>query len=281
MKTDLINWRIKIQNKKAVNKQAYKASFGGNTEMKKKTDLKIIKEIAKSLLSIEPVETDYSPIVIQHPFFSSGIVAIRNKESKQLEVVNILESEENWQKAKEEVAKQIESITSINQLGYLLNKPYRLHFLSLIERYINDSDLGTYINYLWTTVEVISMDDEYSKRQLLKLLQRSDKEKLMDSEERRVYNSLPDEVTIYRGVTDYNKENKRAFSFTLDKQVARYFANRFQTGGYVYECRLQKENIIAYFGNRSEQEIVVDYTKLDELKLIEIINENGEVDTDI
>ena len=45
--------------------------------MQKETDLEKVKSIARMLLMTPVHKTPYSPAVVQHPFASSGIFAIR------------------------------------------------------------------------------------------------------------------------------------------------------------------------------------------------------------
>ena len=47
--------------------------------MKKETDLAGVKSVAKMLLMTDVHETEFSPVVVQHPFTSSGIVVLPEK----------------------------------------------------------------------------------------------------------------------------------------------------------------------------------------------------------
>jgi hypothetical protein len=46
-------------------------------------------------------------------------------------------------------------------------------------------------------------------------------------------------------------------SWTLDKNQAKWFANRFEKDGVVLEKRISKKNIVAYFNGRNEEEVIV------------------------
>ena len=54
------------------------------------TDIHKVKEIAKDFLYIEISTTDYSPIVVMHPFFESGIIPY--KIDDEFKVLNIAEN---------------------------------------------------------------------------------------------------------------------------------------------------------------------------------------------
>jgi hypothetical protein len=46
-------------------------------------------------------------------------------------------------------------------------------------------------------------------------------------------------------------------SWTLDRERAEWFANRFDQKGIVIEKAIGKEEIVAYFSGRGDQEIIV------------------------
>ena len=85
-----------------------------------------------------------------------------------------------------------------------------------------------------------------------------DPQMLMDEEERGLFRSLDDVVTVYRGVTSHNAQNVKALSWTLNREVAEWFAHRYGETGTVYEAQVRKENIHAVFLGRNEAEVIVD-----------------------
>lgn len=66
-------------------------------------------------------------------------------------------------------------------------------------------------------------------------------------------------VTIYRGEGELSSPLNEAYSWTLDKDKAEWFANRFDTEniGIVYQARVHIDNIKAYFEDRGEEEVIV------------------------
>jgi len=77
-------------------------------------------------------------------------------------------------------------------------------------------------------------------------------EELMNEEDLEFYNKLPEEFTIYQGDTGDPHE----ISWTLNRSVAEWFANRFNGSGVVREKTIKKSEARAYFGGRSEEEII-------------------------
>jgi len=64
---------------------------------------------------------------------------------------------------------------------------------------------------------------------------------------------LPKEFLIFRG---YQGEFDDGISWTLDKEKAEWFANRFNKKGVVKALMVRREDVIAYFNDRQEQEII-------------------------
>ena len=82
-----------------------------------------------------------------------------------------------------------------------------------------------------------------------------------------------DMITVYRGV---RVNNYKGLSWTTDKQCAEWFAKRFgisEEKSYVFTGQIKKKDIIAFFDNRNEEEIVCDYRKVKDIRCEEIILE--------
>jgi hypothetical protein len=77
----------------------------------------------------------------------------------------------------------------------------------------------------------------------------------MDEQELETLKSLDNELVVYRGCVKNLNEN--GLSWTLDKNQAKWFANRFEKDGVVLEKRISKKNIVAYFNGRNEEEVIV------------------------
>jgi hypothetical protein len=86
---------------------------------------------------------------------------------------------------------------------------------------------------------------------------------LMNDEELEIYNNLPDELTIYRGMTVEEYESGDwSISWTLDKSIADFFATKYIRNGkdygktkIVHEVKITKDQVIAYF--ETERELIV------------------------
>ena len=79
--------------------------------------------------------------------------------------------------------------------------------------------------------------------------------------------ALPDTVTIYRGQTNLSTPLERAYSWTVDKNIACFFASRMGTDeAEIVEARVSKDKILEYDISSSEKEVWVKFED------IEIVN---------
>jgi hypothetical protein len=107
--------------------------------------------------------------------------------------------------------------------------------------------------------------------QLLKLIfssKRQNKDCLMTLEEKQYLNSLPDEIEIHRGMSVKESKNKNyGMSWSLSKKIAEFFAYEYyQTIASgkpmtVVTIKIPKNEAIAYFNRRDEEEILWVATK--------------------
>ena len=81
------------------------------------------------------------------------------------------------------------------------------------------------------------------------------REFLMNEDEREALAALPDDLIVYRG---YQSHGAKCWDWSLDINVARFFANRFNCEGTIATGHVKKANVIAYFTNRGEDEIFVN-----------------------
>ena len=117
---------------------------------------------------------------------------------------------------------------------------------------------------IWVNVESPNQDGFVSTDTLLEWFKTADKTSLMSEEELETYNHLPNEIQIYRGVG--MKSNPKGFSWTANPEIAESFAERFSVlggDGYVVTATVKKEDVLAYFSRRDEDEYIVDGNKLD------------------
>ena len=235
--------------------------------MKPTTDIEQVKSVARALLMTEVYKTPYSPMVVQHPFTSSGFVATTKDGVMQL--LDITESEENLQAWQAFMRKQINSTDNAYEIYMMTNKPYSLTFLKYASPYLSKADFSKILADAWIRSENPNDDTNVSKSKLISMFKRADPHELMLESELQQYEELDEVVTVYRGVTSHNAKNIKALSWTLDREKAEWFANRFNEDGTVYEAEIEKTHIFALFNGRNESEVVVDPKFLMDIRISE------------
>lgn len=96
--------------------------------------------------------------------------------------------------------------------------------------------------------------------------QRPGREQMMSDDERAELASLPDRVTVWRGVNEFNRI--AGISWTLDREKAFWFARRWMDPDHegpdpmehhrcVIEGRVLRSRMMALFDNRNEREVIV------------------------
>lgn len=223
--------------------------------MKDKTDIDRVCEIAKTFVYLDiNVDKDF-PFIVRHPYIESPYIKFEET------VCNILENENAYQKFLEDILMRIDQITQYKEFIPLITKSYRSAFLSYTKDYIDKSDLAYYLKYLWINTDYVNVDINISKKEYVNLFRTADKNILMNEEELKIYNNLPDILTVYRGINNFDNHPINGMSWTPDLEIATWFQNRFKQGnGSIYQATVNKKDILAYF--EKEKETVVDYRKL-------------------
>ncbi len=233
----------------------------------KETDLDKVKAMAKVFLEIEIGETEMSPAIVQHPFANSGFYPCRSDDGN-LRVIDITTPQglKEWKKIMRE---RIDSITSIGGLFLYVNKPYSMTLLKYVQHYLSSQDYAKMLAECWIREEQPNMNPSITKTELTNMFKRADKKFLMSEREYKKWHDLPEKLTIYRGVTEYNGKNIRALSWTTNYDTAKWFTGRYGEKGKVYQAEIDKKHILAYIDQRGESEIIVEPKYLKDIEMVE------------
>lgn len=230
--------------------------------MKDKTDLESCKTVARIFLELDIVtDSIFGEMRLHHPFFCSPVF-IDEKDN----LCNIMEDHETLNKAKAQIKSNIDKVEVFQDFSMILQKPYLLVFLKYTHFYISKEDLSKYLADAWMRMEFPNHDDTLTKTELINLFKQSDPSFMMDDKELIGYERLPDKFKVYRGVK--KNQDYKALSWTLNKDVAKWFSLRFSDEGVVYKAEIKKEDVFAVFLNRGEQEIVLNYKKLENVRAL-------------
>ena len=141
-----------------------------------------------------------------------------------------------------------------SQIIFLHERPYRLEAFVQITKELSDKEYWSLLASVWTDTE--NGWQNLPTWRALFWSKRPGRENLMDANERFILQNLPETVEIYRGCTDGLNED--GISWTLNRDKAEFFANRFGKGGIVLSKQINKSDIIAVFNGRGEAEVIVN-----------------------
>lgn len=226
------------------------------------TQLDKAKELAYDFLYLPMEETRFSPVVVMHPFLESALL----QDSKG--AFNALEEEDRYNDYLHHFYERLKKCEDIESILNFVRKSYKLTFLKFLRanQIISMKECGNLLAEIWSLIEVITHDVNVSKEQVLRWIKSADKNILMDAEEQKIFNNMEGEIIVYRGCRD--KRGAKGISWTLDEDIARWFANRWGNKGCCFKAKIKKEYVIGYVNNRSEKEIILDYHFIEDICLI-------------
>jgi hypothetical protein len=239
-----------------------------------KTDLQRVKSLVKALLFMEPELTEYAPVIIHHPFTTSGMVGLQDEQGN-LRIGNIVESQEDRKQWQQQMAKIIDDTNDLFRLYQMIEKPYVLGFLKFVAPNLSKADFSTILADAWIRSEQPNHDPNLSQSKLLAMFRAADPKILMDAEEQEKLEALADMVTVYRGVHSAKSNGIKAMSWTLDQDIAAWFAGRYGRQGCVYEAKIEKAHICALFLGRNESEVILNPKYLTDITQVQTMERSG------
>lgn len=146
---------------------------------------------------------------------------------------------------------------------FIHERAYRLWaFMKISDEITDDCAYWDLLGDIWTDTE--NAYQAYEDWEWMLSSERPCRESMMSEEEQKFLVGLPDEIEIYRGYNAQADEEPHGgldgFSWTLDRQKAEWFAERFSSHrgqAFVATALVSKEDVIAYFNDRNESEIIV------------------------
>ena len=155
---------------------------------------------------------------------------------------------------KKERLKEFENNKEFESYLFLIEKPFRVTFFSDLVKQNKIKKLSKkywkILSSLWTGSENIFQNKDLWD-DLLK--DKTNSHYFMSKKDLKFFNSLENEFIVYRGYSQW----ENGYSYTLDKERAIWFANRFGKNGNVKERLVKKEDVFAYTNSREENEIII------------------------
>lgn len=180
------------------------------------------------------------PLSVELPFKSMAEVANHSYEQKRRQVAKAIEADD-W-------------MTFV----LLHERSWRLPaLLDAIEQHDwNLRRLWPVVGHVWIDTESVRYHNEHWREIWSTTCSR--RKFAMEAKDRAKLRRMPDELIVWRGVS--HKGAVRGLSWTLDRDMAVWFANRTSSGRaprFLVEGRIRKADVCAYFTGRNESEVVV------------------------
>lgn len=230
-------------------------------------DLESIKSTTKMLFDM----CEFKPVdglpICQHPFSASthGCV-VENGETSLVD----LQTADGVARFRKYTYYIIDKQVDVYGVMRIVREPYWLTWLWLNNPYLDKSTFSELFGEAWVSVENSNGDANVKQKTLITWFKYADKKHLMSEEELAIYENLPDTLTVYRGLSSLS--SKTGISYTTSLDVAKFFANRFKSDGFtqiILKAEIHKNDVLAFFNGRNEEEIVVDYPRIKD-KIVEI-----------
>lgn len=213
-----------------------------------------VHEVALRLLELRPIRGDLLTGMILHPYESFRYCT--DREGHDLNLLN----SNDYEKYMEYKKKELLDCTETRHVFYKVQKPYRTYLLKEVWSALSKEELGKVLTDVWKTCDYVNEDHMLNKEEYTKIFRAAGKENLMEKEELEILESLPDVVTVYRGISQETHHCVDGMSWTSDEGTARWFADRFGSDGSVYKLKVDKKHILAFY--LAEMEVVIDYNWL-------------------
>ena len=226
--------------------------------MENVSNMDFVRITARAFLHFDLSPDEKSPMLLHHPFFSCPMTVYKN------EMVDLRDSKVK-KAVFDEITGKINGARSAANIAGMLQPKWRLVFFEYIAKHLNEDDYAYLLRDAWTGAEFPNRDPDVTLARRIKFFRDANKELLMDKREQKIFNSLPDTVTVYRGCC--GKNAVKGISWTLSEEKAKWFAERFPMWkGTVYTATIHKKYVYAYFNDRHEEEIILDSRQLTDIR---------------
>lgn len=196
--------------------------------------------------------------ILSHPLINNNVYINQEGEMKMILPNNYDEVIDFLLKKHKDNMKDKNDLDKFKYLIMTINKPYRLEVFTMFQHLLPDLDYNEHLSFIWTSTE---FPHQISIIRLNKLFKKIKPELFMDKDDYKVFENLPETITIYRGLQG-KKAKIRALSWSLSYEKALWFAKRFNFNGKLYKTQISKSNIYAYDNGMGEEEIIVNPFKL-------------------
>ena len=232
------------------------------------TDLQYVKKITTFFLHQEPEITNPNmPLFIVHPVLETRVAYLTSENR----MFDIFDEPDTYKKWLEEIEDTINSATTLSRLVRFIRKPYLLGYFKYVCDALSEEDFAETLGDIWCDTETPSDETNASHKDKVLWFKKANKKHLMTEEEYNTFLMLPDKLMLYRGCR--MQEKKHGMSWTLNKDKAEWFARRYEileASPVIYIVEINKNQVLAYFNRRDEDEIVIDSHRLNKEEIKEV-----------
>ena len=215
-------------------------------------DVDKVRELTLQLAKDFPIRIENDFIVVGHPFIdhNPAMFIVKGK----MKLFNVTE-EKGFNGYLKFLAKFFKEL-SIEQLFSTVRMPFKFEWLRVCKPYLRPDTFTNLFTKTWVYVEFPNTSSVLPET-LVEWFKEAKKEQLMNEDNLSAYNQLPEVLTLYRGVP--KKGTVLGLSWTTDLKTAQFFKNwQQQRGGKIYSVVVPKSAVLAFYGDREEQEVVLD-----------------------
>ena len=215
-------------------------------------DIDKIRELTLQLAKDCQFRIECGFLVVGHPFAQQNPVMLNI--DGDMKFFNLTDKKGNKDYLKT-LSKMFAKFSS-EGLFFLVRTPFKFDWLNMCKPYLHPDTFTELFAKTWAHVEFPNTST-IPPETLIEWFKEAKKEQLMDENNLAAYHQLPEELTLYRGVP----KNGVVFglSWTTDLKTAQFFKNRTgERGGKIYSAVVPKSAVVAFYGDREEQEVVLD-----------------------
>lgn len=148
-------------------------------------------------------------------------------------------------------------------------KPHRRQFLLNLIREHGVDRLYSAIRSVWISVDFFS-HDHWLWCEVWEYVRESEggRSQVIHADDCPIFDALPDELTVYRGFQREEGGEEYGWSWSLNRETAEWFARRWPNGEpMIATMTVNKSDVLAYFNDRNEAEIVLHPEELNEMPI--------------
>ena len=239
--------------------------MGYKKEKHQTLDIESVREVNILLFDVIPVKPIGGKLeglgICNHPYTNSSFT-MNPQTGELLDLTN----KEDYGRYRNKVTELI-NVGNLPTLYTLVRSPYKLLWFKMCHKFLDEENYGNYLINSWRDEDNPNQDIYVSQKQAVAFFRAAKKEFLMSQSELKYYNSLTDQVTVYRGVSPGRAYH--GLSWTDDKDKAIWFKQRFEDvgkAGKLLSATIHKKDVLAYTDGRGEKELIVDMSRIKDVR---------------